>query len=376
MDSTTIENPVSLDQRGDVETNSGLRLLTRQVPQEELTDLLGSVTFIRLSKLDSTFRAAVDSITNAIDIDVPDKPLNQNEKYSKYTSGTKKPKYLDQIAYIGDWVTIGILAKKSFPKVSSRNTNYMVVELHDLKGNHVNVFIFGKVFDSLSKTPIGTVVGLLNVKVLPAAERNSSVALNVDDEDKWMNIGTSASLGFCTMTMDPKSGIMYKNKRSKLEEKKSNTCGRIINKDTSELCEVHILERYKKSRLNRSEFTSGDALVTLNDPSNISKTRAKQRMMNKKGQGTYSFEKGDTFVAVDGASKVQSIRSCKAGKELTDDQKKEMRALMNSNTAGSRYLQAMRSDLNLQKGKVDIVKQSENMLGSSAIKRMGFNPFK
>merc|ERR1712096_4010 len=67
-----------------------------------------------------------------------------------------------------DWVTIGVIVKKTNPQRSANNKLYSLVELADLDETTVTLFLFGKVHDSLFREIfIGDVIGVLNPTIMP-----------------------------------------------------------------------------------------------------------------------------------------------------------------------------------------------------------------
>lgn len=70
----------------------------------------------------------------------------------------------------GDWVIFGIIAEKSSPKNSSNGQKYITFKLSNLASDTVNLFLFSKSFERHWKELPGTVVAVLNPRVMPVTE--------------------------------------------------------------------------------------------------------------------------------------------------------------------------------------------------------------
>lgn len=140
----------------------------------------------------------------------------------------------------GDWVTIGVLISKSSPKTSKNGKQFSVWKLNDLSPHcpTVGLFLFGRSHEDHWKTVEGSVVGLLNAKVMPQKDNSSNeLSLSVDNSQKLIVLGKSKDLGWC------------KGKR-----KDGASCTMFVNKADSEWCDFHIQSQYKKQCAKRTDL--------------------------------------------------------------------------------------------------------------------------
>ncbi|KND03458.1 uncharacterized protein SPPG_00941 [Spizellomyces punctatus DAOM BR117] len=253
---------------------------------------------------------------------------------------------------VGDWVTIGVIAEKSSPRTSLKGGKYCVIKLTDLDKSVVNVFLFKKSFERHWKELVGSVVALLNPKILLPNEKGRLVGLNVDNEDKWMKIGMSQDIGFCEA---------MKNEHDR--------CARVLNIRHSKHCEEHAVELFKKARLKRQEFLAGNAVFALGDPKDTSKKRRKLAATD-----TYLFPGGQALST--GESGLQVLQACKPGRKLKPEEEKELAGMLDTHTPGARYLRIARHLLKGSKDPPPDRKKSEpkTVFTPEAMSRMGFDP--
>ena len=129
----------------------------------------------------------------------------------------------------------------------------------------VSLFLFGEVHKQLWKTATGSVLGILNADVMPAAERaNSSgeTSLRVDNHQKVLPMGFSKDFGICSAFT-----------------KAGRKCSNIINKMLGEFCTYHVQAAYKKTSAKRSEL---QATATGVEPKSF-----KQKLSKKGGDFFY-----------------------------------------------------------------------------------------
>ncbi|TPX70638.1 hypothetical protein SpCBS45565_g01707 [Spizellomyces sp. 'palustris'] len=255
----------------------------------------------------------------------------------------------DDIA--GDWVTIGAIAEKSSPRTSLKGGKYCVIKLTDLDKSVVNVFLFNKSFERHWKERVGSVVALLNPKILLPNEKGRLVGLNVDNEDKWMKIGMSQDIGFCEA---------MKNEHDR--------CARVLNIRRSKHCEEHAVELFKRARLKRQEFLGGNAVFALGDPKDTAKKR------RKGATDTYLFPGGQALST--GESGLQVLQACKPGRKLKPEEEKELAGMLDTHTPGARYLRIARHLLKGSKDPPPDRKESgpKTIFTVEAMSRMGFDP--
>ncbi|XP_071816811.1 protein MCM10 homolog [Apostichopus japonicus] len=141
----------------------------------------------------------------------------------------------------GDWVTIGVIISKSSPKTSKTGKQFSIWKLNDLSRNCplVSLFLFGKSHEDHWKTMEGTVVGLLNAKVMPPKDGSDDVSLSVDNPQKLLVLGKSKDMGWC-----------------KGSKKDGGRCTMFVNKSECEWCDYHIQSQYKKQCSKRTDLNT------------------------------------------------------------------------------------------------------------------------
>ncbi|KAJ3043777.1 minichromosome maintenance- protein [Rhizophlyctis rosea] len=203
----------------------------------------------------------------------------------------------------GDWVVIGVIASKSPPRIASTGQKYCMLKLTDLAGTITTIFAFKKTFEKVAEEAEGSVVAILNPKIiLPSEETKAkhSIALDVDDPNKWMKVGDSLDFGFC-----------------KGYQRDGERCRQVVNTRHSDRCDEHALAVQKTARLHRQEFASGNAFITIGDPLKKGTMTGKQsgyRPSSLDTSTTYTFPSGHAFCA-DGTD-VRDLKPCR-GKPST-----------------------------------------------------------
>lgn len=138
-----------------------------------------------------------------------------------------------------DWVIAGVLVTKSPVRTTQKGDQFSIWSISDLKGEvkTVTVFLFRTAHKDLWKTNVGTVIGILNPKVMERKDDKIEAALSVDNSQKVMILGQSKDLGNC-----------------KAKKNNGEVCGAIVNKTDCDFCIFHMKKEY--SKIKRSEFQS------------------------------------------------------------------------------------------------------------------------
>eukprot|EP00833_Pecoramyces_ruminatium_P009852 jgi/Orpsp1_1/1183884/evm.model.c7180000087113.1 len=97
----------------------------------------------------------------------------------------------------GRWYTIGIMVGKSSLKKTIKGDKYAMIQLGNLKETITNIFLFGNNIEKLKDKKIGQVLAVCHAKTMIPAEKNSSIALNIDNESEIYTLGNSIDLCFC-----------------------------------------------------------------------------------------------------------------------------------------------------------------------------------
>lgn len=138
-----------------------------------------------------------------------------------------------------DWAIAGVIVNKSPIRQTQKGDQFSIFSISDLRGEikMVSVFLFRSAHKELWKTSIGTVIGILNPKILERKDDKVEAVLSVDNHQKVMILGQSKDLGKC---------------RSK--KNNGEPCAAIINKTHCDVCIFHMKKEY--STIKRSEFQS------------------------------------------------------------------------------------------------------------------------
>lgn len=136
-----------------------------------------------------------------------------------------------------DWVIAAVIVSKSGIKTTQKGDQFSIWTLSDLKGEikMCTLFLFRDAYKMLWKTNVGTVIAMLNPKVLERKDDKVEAVLSVDNHQRVMILGQSKDLGHC-----------------KAKKNNGDPCGSIVNKTDCDACIFHMKKEYGK--IKRSEF--------------------------------------------------------------------------------------------------------------------------
>lgn len=148
-----------------------------------------------------------------------------------------------------DWVIAGVITQKSPVRQTQKGDSFSIWSISDLRGEikTVSVFLFRSAHKELWKNSVGTVIGILNPKVMERKDDKIEAALSVDNHQLVMILGQSKDLGKC-----------------RAKKNNGEPCEALINKTDCDVCIFHMKKEYSKIR--RSEFQSaglGQGLTEL-----------------------------------------------------------------------------------------------------------------
>ncbi|CAO1301769.1 unnamed protein product [Diamesa serratosioi] len=148
-----------------------------------------------------------------------------------------------------DWVVAGVLIEKSAIKTTQKGDAFSIWTISDLRGEikKFTLFLFRSAHTDLWKSNTGTVIGILNAKVLERKDEKVEAVLSIDNAKAVMMLGQSKDLGKC---------------RSK--KKNGDPCTAIINKSDCDVCVFHMKQEYSQVS-KRSEFNVTGLGRGLND---------------------------------------------------------------------------------------------------------------
>ncbi|KAG7394316.1 minichromosome maintenance- protein [Phytophthora boehmeriae] len=214
------DNPPSSDNTP-VEEYSGLRIADRTVSESELRSEMEGRKFIQLQQMDQVPK---DTFTNG------------------------------EI----DWVTIGVLTRKTLSKPAANGSTFMVWGLSDLDGTELGVFLFGDAYAAHWKEVAGSVVAVLNASLLPATEKNK-FAFKASQPFEIVKLGTAVDFGICKGTTSGEA-----------------RCRLAVNTAKAQYCLHHITANFMQAgrgrqQLNNSTGSLRKALFAgLTKPKNLS----------------------------------------------------------------------------------------------------------
>lgn len=147
-----------------------------------------------------------------------------------------------------DWVIAGVITFKSPIKTSQKGDLFSIWNISDLQGEikTCTVFLFNSAHHELWKTNVGTVIAILNPKVLERKDEKAQAVLSVDNNQKIMILGQSKDLGNC-----------------KSKKNNGDVCGAIVNKTDCDVCIFHMKKEY--GQIKRSELQASGLGRGLNE---------------------------------------------------------------------------------------------------------------
>ena len=177
-----------------------------------------------------------------------------------------------------DWFIAGVVVTKSPVRKTQKGDQFSIWTISDLKGEikMVSVFLFRSAHKELWKTNVGTVIGILNPKVLERKDDKVEAVISVDNNQKVMVMGQSKDLGNC-----------------KAKKNNGEPCGAIVNKTDCDVCIFHMKKEY--SNIKRSEFQSA------------SLGRGMDNLRNKVLGKSEVFYAGQSFTALKPAKKTAKM---------------------------------------------------------------------
>ncbi|OWZ09633.1 hypothetical protein PHMEG_00017637 [Phytophthora megakarya] len=157
-----------------------------------------------------------------------------------------------------DWVTIGVLTRKTLSKPAANGSTFMVWGLSDLEGTELGVFLFGDAYASHWKEVAGSIVAVLNATLLPATEKNK-FAFKATQPAEIVKLGKAVDFGICKGTTSGEA-----------------RCRLAVNTAKTQYCLHHIAANFMQAgrgrqQLNNSTGSLRKALFTgLTKPKNLS----------------------------------------------------------------------------------------------------------
>ncbi|MCO5594789.1 hypothetical protein L7F22_048823 [Adiantum nelumboides] len=155
----------------------------------------------------------------------------------------------------GSWATIGVLAGKGTPKVSSTGQNFSIWKIASLDSTTVPIFLFGEAFSHHYKEPAGCIFAVFNAKVR-RDDKRKELSISISASDQLVKLGTSVDYSVC------------KGKR-----KDGVACTAVVNRQHGEYCQYHSSAMRQKYKSQRAELNGGNLSTGL---SSLQKGRMSQ----------------------------------------------------------------------------------------------------
>ncbi|GJJ69984.1 minichromosome maintenance protein 10 [Entomortierella parvispora] len=332
----------------DTDPVSGLRILHRVVPKEELAQLTQSARIIPLKNYEQI-----------------------REKCNRPTIGSA-PSYSKQDENKENWGLTGVIGAKSKPRKTAQNTVHSLFRLCDLSGAIVNLFMFKPVMDvHYSKLQVGDVVVVLNPDVLTQADRSGPVGIKVQQPEGIFRIGKSKDYGLC-------EAVKLNNEN----------CGLMVDRRASIYCTHHIMTATDKQRNQRGSLIAGTSSIydlekkrpgvhtasstmpiRIGGPQHTARRKIMDPASTK--DTTYIFDNGSTG----SSSMTQPTKKTRTNEPVDDDLSL---FLMSQNNPGGQYLRQAKSsgDVTLAKELTSPKRSTtpKEMFPAEMVRRMGYDP--
>ena len=91
-----------------------------------------------------------------------------------------------------DWVTVGVLVRRSEPRTARNQSKYVTLVLSDLEGTDITLLLFSTAYDQWWRETLGTVLALLNADPMEGGR-----CFKVDVATKLLKIGDAQMYGLC-----------------------------------------------------------------------------------------------------------------------------------------------------------------------------------
>ncbi|KAG0245655.1 hypothetical protein B0O80DRAFT_203756 [Mortierella sp. GBAus27b] len=272
-----------------------------------------------------------------------------------------------------NWILAGVVGAKSKQRMTAKKDRYCHFQISDLRNSSVNIFMFRSVMDKhYDKLEVGSIVVVLNPRVLPQAERSGTLGVEVEHPDCLLVIGTSTDFGLCEAV--------------KLN---GENCGKIMDKRGSVYCNYHIMMATNKHRNQRGSLIAGTSSVydleggpsqagSATMPRKIGAGRQtnthpeRQRALAQEPtETTYIFRDGGV-----GSSSMVDHDDSKKGSQKADGGLSTF--LMSQNNPGGQYLRQAKTSKDVAWAK-DITSpktptSSTELFPAEMIRRMGYDP--
>ncbi|XP_042001719.1 protein MCM10 homolog [Salvia splendens] len=191
----------------EVEKFSGLRIRNPVVSRVELSNHLSDIKYVQL-----------DTIKNLIKGDT----------------------------LSGCWATIGVLAEKGAPRMSSIGKTFAIWKIGCLGDETISLFLFGDAYQKSCEAKVGTIFALLNCSI--RKDKPGTFSLSIFAAKHILKLGTSADMGVCQG-----------------KGKEGAPCTAVIDKRRRKFCNFHAQNSSKKYTSTRTELKGGNLRTGYRD---------------------------------------------------------------------------------------------------------------
>ena len=153
------------------------------------------------------------------------------------------PAFLSQHEYDvpGDYLIVAIVSQKSNTRDSSKGSKYCFLELYDLMGTTIKLFLFKSAYEKFSGIERGSLLAILNPHALkPIEGKVRNVALSIDSNHCLMKLGMASDFAICPH----------------LDSETGKSCSNPVDLRKGRLCQYHVLLKYRDRVSKRPEFGS------------------------------------------------------------------------------------------------------------------------
>ncbi|DAZ93164.1 TPA: hypothetical protein N0F65_005514 [Lagenidium giganteum] len=199
--SSSPTQPSNAPSSADVEAFSGVRIRDRAVPADELKTEMEGRAFVKLCDMDAKSKAVMADDSQ-------------------------------------DWVTIGVVVRKTVSKAAASGSSFMVWALSDLEGTELGVFLFGDAYSAYWREDEGTIMAILNAAALPSSDRGN-FALKVSNADQVCKLGVAVDFGICKGTTSSET-----------------RCKLAVNTAKTHFCNHHITDKFIKAGRGRQQLNN------------------------------------------------------------------------------------------------------------------------
>ena len=143
-----------------------------------------------------------------------------------------------------EWLSIGVVQAATPVKTSSNGKKFRILTMGNLKNVTVNIFLFGDAYSAHTGLTMGSLVIVLNPKILPSKEK-MSFSLSVQDGGQVVKIGDAKDFAICAGT----------------RKSDGRRCTMAVNISKGKYCEYHVAAQFKKASGGRMDLAGSSGVL-------------------------------------------------------------------------------------------------------------------